>query len=122
MSMAWAVILTLFAGSGGQTASQVRDHGCLAVVVSARSSDLELTRSPFVARKFDHRPSSNPWSSPEFDEFDTEEVDESWMVHLDILATVPVAWHHWDLPCSAAEQSFLGLTEHPTAEFIPLRC
>jgi hypothetical protein len=121
MSMVWVAILTLVAGSGEPSASKAREVGYPAAVSSVRAKFAGASRSLSLARKLDHRRNSSPWSYG-LDEFETEEVDETWMVHLDAMASVPRAWLSWARPRSSAEPLLIPCLDPPSLLSIPLRC
>ena len=121
MNMVWVAILVLFAGIDGRPALKVREVGRPAEGLAVRVDPVP-SRSPSVARRVERRPCSAPWSSHGLDEYDTEEEDDSWVVHLDALASVPIAWCDWARPESSAEARPLEAFDPPSLARFPLRC
>jgi hypothetical protein len=118
MSMAWMILLAMVAEAGGHHVHPPSDHARPAGDPTIRAQGPGPSRSLSVARKA----CPGHWSFPVLEEFDTEEVDEAWMVHLDAVATVPgrqfgPAWSPSSSRPMASEESSL-----PPQSYFPLRC
>ncbi len=123
MNMVWVTILTLVVGSpAGPAVGRTTSTGCLAVESRDRVQPPVPVCSRSLARRVDGRPSVPPWSSPLIEEFDTREVDETWIVHLDAVTSIPIAWLSWARPISATEPSLVDRLNATTILAIPLRC
>jgi hypothetical protein len=59
---------------------------------------------------------------PGFDEFDVEKADDSWIVQLDLLATVPIAWLAQVRPGSSVKVERIETSDTPLPRHFPLRC
>ena len=123
MSMGWTIFLALVAGTGGQSMPPALGHARPAPDRTTRALGPSPSRSLSVARKCWHRsPCPGHWSLAGLEEFDTEEVDETWMVHLDAVASVPACWDGlaWSLPGSPSRS--LDAIAPPPGSYFPLRC
>ena len=122
MSMAWIIILTLVAEAGGHGAPSAPEPARSASDATVRPRGSAPSRSLSVARKTWHRTCPGYSILASLEEFDTEEVDETWMVHLDAIASVPGSWLclAWSRSRSAPRPS-AGITSLPQSS-IPLRC
>src|SRR5947209_7985358 len=122
MSMLWIATLALIAGPGGHSGPGVGDPVRPGAGSVVRGHDPGPSRPPSIARRVGHRPCSTPRTSQGLDEFDIEESDETWMVHLDVLASVPASWLDWSRPRSLDEiRTGDGLAPPDRGPF-PLRC
>ena len=124
MSMVCLFLFAMATEAGGRPALTVADNARPASASMLRADDAVPSRLPTLAKKARHRTGSRfaAWSDADDLDVDTEEVDETWMSHLDIMATFPVSWlglKWWRLKSSLAPDSWIGLA--PLSSF-PLRC
>ena len=122
MNMVWFAILALVAGLDGRSAREHREVGRPADGLVAHVGEPAPSRSLSAPRHVDPRPRSSPWSTPILGEYDTEEQDESWVVQLDVLASVPIAWLTWDLPGRSAVDGPIEGRDPLPPRLFPLRC
>jgi hypothetical protein len=123
MSMIWIILLTLVAEAGGHCVSPAPEPARSASDATVRPQQgAAPSRSLSVARRSWHRACPGYWTLAGLEEFDTEEVDETWMVHLDAIASVPGSWLclAWSRSRSAPRAS-AGIARPPQSSF-PLRC
>jgi hypothetical protein len=122
MSMVWFAILALIAGFDGHSCRSDRESARL---VSAQS-DKGLNTGPSCSlsngRGMVQRRCLAPWSACGVDEFDTEEQDETWMVHLDLLAAFPVDWLIWARIPTRSEPERIESLDPSFPAYSPLRC
>ena len=93
MMMAWTILSLALTSEAPRPGLHPARPCVVASAGPAARPDLpRASRSLSASRKTWHRacPGSSAWGV--FEEFDTEEVDESWMGHLDAVATVPSSW------------------------------
>jgi hypothetical protein len=122
MSMAWTILLALVTGTGGYPPNPALDRAWSAGDRTVRAQGPGQSRSLAFAKKTWHRACSGCWASDGLEEFDTEEVDETWMVHLDAIASVPGSWlfEAWSRSVSRPKDND-GISFPPHSHF-PLRC
>ena len=123
MSMVWIFILALVAGPDGHSTHPAGEsrRPALNSMVRAHSPE-QPSRSLSIARRSWHRASSAPWSLTGLDEFDTEELDETWMVQLDALASFPASWLCFSSSRSRSERTSADGFPPPVLGKFPLRC
>ncbi len=83
MNMVWVAILALGAGPDGRPAVAARGDHRPAAVHPAPADPPRIARSIAGPRRAGRRPFACPWTISGPDEYDTEEVDETWVLHLD---------------------------------------
>jgi hypothetical protein len=122
MSMVWITILALVATPGEPSCRLDR----AAVRLAAASADMRVNPVPScslsVGRTVGRRHGPAPWTTNGLDEFDTEELDETWIVDLDLMASMPVDWLVWDLPRTLPEPYWIASVDPPSLSYFPLRC
>jgi hypothetical protein len=121
MSMACTILLALVAGTGGHPVNPALDRARPAGERAIRAQGPCPSRSLSIARKSWHRAGSR-FCSTDLEEFDTEETDESWIVDLDAMASVPNSWlcMAW-LRAESRPRVLDGIVRPPSSHF-PLRC
>ena len=123
MSLAFSIFLAMVAGIDGACLPPTPDHARPAVDRSGRADGPVPSRSFSAARKCWHRAvCPGLWSLGGPEEFDSEEVDESWIVHLDAVASVPGSWlrRAWSRSKSTAKAD--PSSPPPADSYFPLRC
>jgi hypothetical protein len=122
MNMAWTILLALVVEAGGHHVPPPLDHARPASDATVLARGPAPSRSLSIARRSWHRACSGYRTLAGSEEFDTEEVDETWMVHLDAIASVPGSWLDlaWSRSRSSAKPS-PGLAPSPPPH-VPLRC
>jgi hypothetical protein len=124
MSMAWMILFAMVAEAGGHhRVTPAPDHARPAIAPASRLLGPNPSRSLSAARKCWRRAGSGYRWLADLEEFDTEEVDETWMVHLDLVATVPGACPgpRWSGSASGP-LAFEGSSLPPPSSYFPLRC
>jgi len=122
MSTVW--ILFLILGVGPVEPSNPAAPGCLRLGVEAPTRTM-ISADSFchsIGRSFDHRRRAAPWVWEGSEEFDTEEPDETWIVHLDLVTSLPVAWLMAEPPMPLPEVRRLDRLGMISASQYPLRC
>jgi hypothetical protein len=124
MSMVFLFLIAMATEAGGHHAPTVADHAHPQVGSVIRADNAVPSRLLTLAKKAKHRCNSRfaAWSDENDVDVDTEEVDETWMSHLDIVATIPASWLglRWcRLKSSPSPTSWIGLA---SSSPFPLRC
>ena len=122
MNLVWTIFLALVASPEGHPVPPGRAVAPGASAWSSRPVETSAMRPRTFTRRSWHRPA--PWdgSLGSLEEFDTEEVDETWLVQLDVLATVPGSWLGLAWSRSRSESSPATRIESPPMIPFPLRC
>jgi len=122
MSMAWTIVLALVAGSGGHHPPPALDQARPASERTIRPQASSPSHSLSVTRRSWHRVCSGCWSLANLEEIDTEEVDETWMVHLDVVASVPASWLRVAWSRAVSMPKVFDDSSLPPLSSFPLRC
>src|SRR4051812_6333635 len=100
MSMIWIAILALVAGPDGRSAVGRPAEPRPSIVGGLRPVERALVQSITHPRRAHRSPCSSPWAVSGIDEFDTEEVDETWFLQLDVAGWFAADWSAWGPPRS----------------------
>ncbi len=123
MSLVCSIFLAMVAGIDGACWPSTPDQTRLAIDRAGRADGPRPSRSLSASRKCWHRtPGLSLWAFDGPSEFDSEESDESWIVHLDAVASVPGSWLRlaWSRSKSTVKS---GRASPPSADsYFPLRC
>lgn len=126
MSTVWVAILVFVSGSAGLDGLVNREAGRPTVVSVVGRSDAEVPRCVSIGRSdgrnLGPRHHSTPWSAGALEEFDTEDLDETWMIYLDLLATLPLTWLAWNRRETRLISTLSDETGSPFPTSHPLRC
>jgi hypothetical protein len=120
--MIWIAILALVAGPDGCTAVEGRFDPRPSLVGGSHSIEKKPARSIAPARRAHRSPFSSPWTVSGLDEFDTEEVDETWFLHLDATRVAVADRSGWGLPRSTLGFDHLASLDRSSRLGFPLRC
>lgn len=122
MNLVWTLLLALVAGNQDVTTRPAPKATMVPAAPLVKAQATAEGRSFSLARRSWRRPGSCSCFLAGPDDLDTEEVDESWMVHLDAVANLPGAW-----PFSSWTRLRSDLTRNVdpaplSCLAIPLRC
>jgi hypothetical protein len=122
MNMIWIAILALVAGPDGHSAVEGRVDPRPSIVGGSRPIERSPTRSIASSRRAHRSPFKSPWAISGIDEFDTEEVDETWILQLDAAGLCAADWSAWGLPRSTLSLDQSASLERAFRLSFPLRC
>ena len=122
MSMAWLILFALATENAGRTAPSGLACARPGREVTASAPFADASRSHSMVKKAHHRASGRPLAWNEVEPFDTEEVDETWMVHLDVVATVPGSWLIPARPLPGLRWVVVDRAGLAHSSLYPLRC
>lgn len=120
--MVWAILFAMTAEAGGHRVHPGPDRSLSIVDPATNNHAPAASRTLSVGRKSWHRSSRGCLTLNCPEEFDTEEVDETWMLQLDAIASLPGTCPG---PCwvrSDAEPRCVEDFPTPLPSYFPLRC
>jgi len=122
MNLVWVAILALGAGPDGRPAVAARGDHRPAAVHPAPADPPRIARSIAGPRRAGRRPFACPWTISGPDESDTEEVDETWVLHLDAAGSTDLAWPGWGPPRDGFGAVRIAAPARCRLRHFPLRC